>query len=256
VAKAVLVAIIIAAPSFLVPDANQSTQEISLIIGGLVAVFVLFEYGATQPGMIDFRYAPPYNRARFAVFTFVLLLVTFYARALANADPFSGELIQFANRLVAMTSFGLSPIAMAANSLAPDGPADLQIAIRGAAALAMFAALAGVLMFIVVLWLFKWPTSRRNFHLWANLPTFNPSSEKPVERRLARAGYLNIVAGIALPFVVLAVASRAGDFLDETVLSRSLPLIWAAVIWATSSALLILRGAALLKVARLVAKAR
>jgi hypothetical protein len=156
-----------------------------------------------------------------------------------------------------MANFNFSPVAMAADSLAPEGPPELQGAIRGAAALAMFAAWAGALLFVVVLWLFRWPTSRTNFNLWANLPTFNPESRRPIELRLARQGYLNILAGIVLPFLVLAVASRAGDLLDEQVVfARSLPLIWAAVIWACGSALLVLRGAALIKVGRLVAKAR
>ena len=43
---------------------------------------------------------------------------------------------------------------------------------------------------------------------------------------------------------------------EQVVFARSLPLIWAAVIWACGSALLVLRGAALIKVGRLVAKAR
>jgi hypothetical protein len=255
VARALLVAIIIAAPSFIVPDANPGTQEISLIIGGLIAVFVLFEYGAAQPGLIDFRFAPPYNRARFAVFTFVLLLVTFYTRALANADPFSGDLIAFADRLAAMANFSISPVALVAESLAP-GDAELQGRIRGAAALAIFAAGAGALLFIAVLWLFRWPTSRTKFHLWANLPTFSPTSSAPVERRLYRSGYLNIIAGIVLPFIVLALAARAGDLFDAAIFHRSLTLVWASALWATGSALLVLRGAALLKIGRLVAKAK
>ncbi len=250
-----MVAVIIAAPSYLVPDATRSTQEISLIIGGLVAVFVLFEYGAAQPGVIDFRFAPPYNRARVAVFTVVLVLVTFYTRALANEDPFSPELIQFADRLVAMANFNFSPVALAADSLAPED-ADLAQRIRGAAALTLFAAGAGALLFIVILWLFKWPTGRKNFNLWANLPTFNPNSKKPVDRRLANTAWLNILAGLALPFIARAAAARADGLLDASVFQRDLPLIWASALWATGSALLVLRGAALLKVARLVARAR
>ena len=254
--RALLVAVVIAAPSYLVPDANRSTQEISLIIGGLIAVFVLFEYAAPQPGLIDFRYAPPYNRARFAVFTAVLLLVTFYTRALANADPFSADLLAFTDRLVRMADFSLSPVAMAASSLAPDGPGELQQTIRGAAALATASAGAGALLFIVVLWLFGWPTQRTKFNLWANLPSLDPNSNRPVERRLARSGWLSLIAGLAFPFVALAAASGARDMIDPNVFSRSLPLIWTSVLWATGSALLVLRGAAILKIARLVSKAR
>ncbi|MEO0915277.1 MAG: hypothetical protein AAFY59_20190, partial [Pseudomonadota bacterium] len=62
--RAGLVLIVIASPSLLLPDVSLASQEISLILGGVIAAFTLFEYASTHPGLIDFRFAPPYNRIR------------------------------------------------------------------------------------------------------------------------------------------------------------------------------------------------
>ena len=57
IVRAIIVVLVFAAPAFLAPGASRSAQEVSVIVGGLVAIFIFFEYVTTQPGLIDFRFA-------------------------------------------------------------------------------------------------------------------------------------------------------------------------------------------------------
>jgi len=79
--RALLVIIIIAAPAFMLPAVSQAAQEISLIVGVIIGAFTMFEYSSSHPGLIDFRFAPPYNRIRFITFCVLVLTLIFLCRA-------------------------------------------------------------------------------------------------------------------------------------------------------------------------------
>jgi len=256
VARAVMVIIVLALPAFLLPNISQAAQEISLIIGGIVAAFTLFEYASTHPGLIDFRFAPPYNRIRFFTFSVQVGLLVFLSRAAVGQDPFSPALLQWADRCVEYLDFPLSPVNIAVAMVGSDGDQVFTTLIARAAALSYAISFASMAFFALVLWLFKWPVGRKNFNLWINLPTFEPSSGRDVERRLRRDGVINILAGIGLPYVIPAFVSRASGWFDPSVLGNNQPLIWGVTLWSFVPASLVIRGAALLKVGYLVKKSR
>ncbi len=255
-ARALLVIVVVAAPALLLPSVSQSALEISLIIGLIAGAFTVFEYASSHPGLIDFRFAPPYNRIRYFTFASLVFLLIFFCRAMNNEDPFSPDVIELADRAAALLNVPLSPVNIAVDMLGLDGDDAFRLLIERAAALSYTVAFFSLAFFALVLWMFKWPVSRHNFNLWVNLPTFEPSSGRDVERRLRRDGVVNILLGIGLPYLVPALVSRSGGWFDPSVLENYQPLIWGCVVWAFLPASLMIRGAALLKVSYLVKKSR
>ena len=63
--RAFLVLALVAAPAYLLPNVAQSSREIALIIGALAGAFAFFEYASSHPGLVEFRFAPPFNRVRY-----------------------------------------------------------------------------------------------------------------------------------------------------------------------------------------------
>lgn len=256
VLRALIVLIALFAPAVLVPAVSSSAREISAVIGGIAGVCVLFEYAARNPGLVDFRFAPPYNRARFAVFTATLFLMVFLMRAQEGRDDFSGQILEASLNLGERLDFPLSPVSMAANMLGdPDAPV-LNAVLRGAAALSFVTAMTGALFFCLLFWITPWPADRENFNLWVNLPTLETAYGAEVERRLFRLSIGMILAGIGAPYASLALASRAGGVFDPAALLDPLPMVWAATLWATAPMYLLMRGVAIAKIAWLIRKAR
>jgi len=254
--RGLLVLAVVALPAFLLPNASQAAQEISLIIGGIAGAFTLFEYASSHPGLVDFRFAPPYNRIRFVTFAAQVLALIFLCRAVSGADSFSPQVLAYADQAVAATNIPLSPVRIAIEMIGEDSSETFRSLLGRAAAVSFVISFASFLFFALTLWLFKWPVGRDNFNLWINLPTFEPTSGRDVERRLFRDGTANLLFGIGLPFVIPVIASRSGGWFDPSVLQNYQPLIWGAALWAFLPASLIIRGAALIKVGWLVKRAR
>lgn len=256
VARAFLVVIVIAAPALLLPGTSQNARDISLIVGCLAGAFTMFEYGSTHPGLIDFRFAPPYNRGRFFTFTAIMLSLVFVCRATENADPFSRDFLDLVDRFVAVLDFPYSPIQLAETVYGPVGGEAFSQLIRRATTVALTVSVAGLVFFGLILWVFRWPTGRERFNLWINLPTFEPSSGRDVERRLIWGGRINILVGLTLPFTIMVLSAQAGAFIDPAIFASYQTLVWGVALWAFLPATLVIRGAALIKVGWLVKKAR
>lgn len=254
--RAVLVLVVIAAPALLLPDTSIATQEIALLLGGVVAAFTLFEYASTHPGLIDFRFAPPYNRIRFLAFAMQILSLIFLCRAVEGQDNFSADLLSVADQMVAMLNFPLSPVRIATEMVAAGEDPELASLLQRAAALSFFVTFCSLAFFAVFLWLFRWPVGRRDFNLWVNLPTFEPGYGRDVERRLRRDGMINLLAGIAFLYLLPVLVMRTSGWFDPSVLNNYQPLVWGVTFWAFVSGSLVIRGAAILKVGVLVRRSR
>ncbi|MEM8786979.1 MAG: hypothetical protein AAGE76_01840 [Pseudomonadota bacterium] len=254
--RALALVIVIASPAFLLPDVSRASQEITLIIAGIAAAFTLFEYASTHPGLIDFRFAPPYNRVRFIAFTVQILSVVFICRADAGSDLFATAVLGMADRAVAMTSFPLSPVDLAVTMIAGDSEASLQLLIRRAAAISVLVTFLFLAAFGVFLWIVRWPVVRRDFNLWINLPTFEPGYGRDVERRLYRDGFVNMLVGVGFLYLLPVLLSQSFGWFDPAVLRAYQPLVWGTTFWTFLSGSLVIRGAAILKVAWLVRRSR
>ncbi|MGG7566003.1 hypothetical protein ACQ5SO_07570 [Rhodovulum sp. DZ06] len=256
VLRALIVLLVLFAPAVLVPAVSQSAREVSAVIGAIAGVCVFFEYAARNPGLIDFRFAPPYNRARFATFTAVLFLMIFFMRAQEGRDDFSAQILTTSLSLGQQLDFAMSPVSMVADMVGDPRAPTLNAVLRAAAALAFVTATVGALFFGVLFWVTPWPTDRANFNLWVNLPTLETAYGVEVERRLMRLGLAMMLAGIGAPYASLAIASRASGVVDPLAFIDPLPMVWAATVWACAPMFLFLRGAAILKVAWLIRRAR
>ena len=60
--RAFFVILLITTPALLLPGVSKDTTEIVTLVALFAAAFTLFEYGSSYPGLIEFRYAPPFNR--------------------------------------------------------------------------------------------------------------------------------------------------------------------------------------------------
>ncbi len=254
--RAGLVIVVIASPSLLLPDVSLASQEISLILGGVIAAFTLFEYASTHPGLIDFRFAPPYNRIRFLAFAVQIFSLVFLCRALEGEDSFSSSLIALSDQMIEWLSFPLSPVNVAADMIAAGEDPTLALLLSRAAALSFFVTFCSLAFFAVFLWLFRWPVGRRDFNLWVNLPTFEPGYGRDVERRLNRDGLINLLSGVVFLYILPVLLSRTSGWFDPSVLNNYQPLVWGVTLWAFISGSLVIRGAAILKVALLVRRSR
>ena len=256
VIRAALIVLVVAAPSFLLPGVSVASQEISLIVAAIAAAFTVFEYASTHPGLIDFRFAPPYNRVRYFAFAAQVLSIVFLCRAVEGMDSFSPDMLRLADEAVTLLDFPLSPVRVAQEMIAIDEGQDFSVLIKRAAALSFVVTFASLLFFAALLWLFRWPVGRKDFNLWINLPTFEPGYGRDVERRLRRDGVINVLAGLALLYLLPVLLSRASGWFNPTVLANYQPLTWSVTFWAFFSGSLVIRGAAILKVAYLVRRTR
>jgi hypothetical protein len=101
-----------------------------------------------------------------------------------------------------------------------------------------------------------WPAREGGFNIWVNMPTFDPMAGGDIVERLQRDAQFNLVLGFLLPFIIPAVVKLASDTFDPVSLTDPHTLIWTMSAWAFLPASLLMRGIALLRVARMIAAQR
>ena len=75
--RALLIVVLIATPSLMLPGVPSDTTQIVALVALFAAALTFFEYASTYPGLVEFRDAPPFNRLRFlSLFVTVLILST------------------------------------------------------------------------------------------------------------------------------------------------------------------------------------
>src|SRR5690554_3178218 len=67
VLRALLVAALIILPAVLVPATTPESAQIVILLAIFAGGVILAEYASAYPGLIEFRFAAPYNRTRFMV---------------------------------------------------------------------------------------------------------------------------------------------------------------------------------------------
>ena len=74
-ARAFLVIILIATPSFILPGITSDAAQVVILVAFFAAMMTVLEYASNYPCLVEFRDAPPFNRIRFiSLFATVLLL--------------------------------------------------------------------------------------------------------------------------------------------------------------------------------------
>jgi hypothetical protein len=250
--RAVLMAVLISTPALLLPVVSTESQQAVVLLSIFGAALTFFEYGSAAPGLVEFRDAPPYNRIRFTALFVIIFLVSVILSGVKTAGPLS-ELIRASGALVGhLLDFPGSPVRLMLGTLPADSDPEQIARLRSAAGLSYLLSLLVMGGFALLLRLQAWPGRERAFNAWINLPTFDPCAGGDVVHRLVRDGRANIVLGLLLPFLVPALMRAASLQLDVAARGSAQTLIWMVAAWAFLPASLIMRGAAMGRIAHLI----
>ncbi len=254
--RAILVALLIAVPSLVLPNVSRDGRDISMVFALVGAALTLFEYGSSHPGMVEFRFAPPFNRIRFVSLFVTVLLLAMLFRGNVGGNEVADKVREIGGVIGAAMDFPFSPVRNLTELLTNGGVTRNTEIVQSAAGIAYVVSLLSLGVFAVIMRLVAWPIGNRSFNVWVNLPTFDPASGFDVEERLLRDSRVNIIFGFTLPFLVPLVAQVSSAYYDFTSLGSSQTLIWMMAVWAFLPASLFMRGIAMAKIAGLIRRKR
>lgn len=250
--RAFLVMILIVLPSVILPGIGSDTKQVVALVALFGGALVFFEYHAVYPSLIEFRDGAPYNRIRFLM---MLTIVVFLSAIVADREASTTVTRLFhAIGLIIGSSldFPYSPVRLASYMLA-DGATALQIAeVKVAAATAYLVSLFSLALFVIVLKLAGWPSTKTAFNVWVNLPTFEPTAGGDVVDRLVRDSYANLTVGFLLPFVIPAIVAVLTSGIPSETLTSPQTLIWTMALWAYLPAALVMRAVAMARIADMI----
>lgn len=249
-------ALLIAMPSLMLTNVSSDTTQIVVLVAILAFLLTLTEYFSQYPSIVEFRFAPPFNRLRFiALFATVFMLSMIVA---GKSDPsnLSTLITQLGTLLGKAIDFPYSPVRLVVLMMPEDSPPELLSTVRTAAGISYLVSLVTLFVFVSMVRLFGWPTRKGAFNVWINLPLFDPTAGGDVLARLKRDAGLNIVLGILLPFLIPAVVKAAAELIDPISMDNPQTLIWTMSAWAFLPASMIMRGIAMSRVADLIAEKR
>jgi hypothetical protein len=250
--RGILVAMLVATPSLLLPGVTDTAIEMGAFVALLAAMLTFVEYNTHFPSFVEFRDAPPLNRIRFvALFSTVVIL------SLVSKNSFEpSTLTTVLSRLGAIIGGGLdfpySPVRLVVLMLPPGAPAQVVDTLRISAGISYLIALITVASFLFVVRILGWPTSNGSFNVWINLPLFDPTTGGDVVYRLQRDGRINVIFGVLLPFIIPAVVKVASDWGNPVLLETPQTLIWTMSAWSFLPASMIMRGIAMMRIADLI----
>lgn len=250
--RSFLVGLLVVTPALLLPDVSMDTTQVVILIALLASVLTFVEYSSAYPSLLEFRYAPPFNRMRFVFMLMVVFSVTMIARSTAAPDTAARIFLAMGNLAATGLDFPFSPVRLMTLVLPIDAPMPLVIALRLSASMAYGLSLVMIAVFLVQVRLRGWPGRTGAFNVWINLPLFDPTGGGDVVVRLRYDARLNFSLGFLLPFLMPAFAKTATNMMTISALENSQTLIWTITIWAMFPAMLITRGLAMVRIADMI----
>lgn len=239
-------------PALLLPGTGSDSSQIITLVALFAAAVTIAEYATAYPGLVEFRYAPPFNRIRFASLFVTVLALSLIARgqvaptALTDLAEALGTLFGHA------LDYAYSPVRLVTLALPETTSAQHVALVRSCAGLAQVISICTVTWFLAIAWLRRWPSGREPFNMWVNLPTFDPTAGGDILDRLRRDARFNLSLGIVLPFLLPAAMKLAAVFLRPMTLESPLMLIWMVAAWGFLPTSLLMRGIAMIRVARMI----
>lgn len=246
------VAILVAAPSLLLPSHAIGAAEIIVLLAFLAGGLTFAEYNSNYPSIVEFRDAPPLNRMRFIALTVMVLSLTLILKHRYEPSNLTELFAGLGYLLTGAVDFPFSPVRLMVLTLPPDASAYIHASVRVTAGVAYIVALVTVGAFLFSIRALNWPLANGPFNVWINLPLFDPTTGGDVVQRLQRDGRVNMVLGVLLPFIIPAVVKAASDFVDPLSLTNPHTLVWTISAWAFLPASMVMRGAAMLRVSELI----
>lgn len=254
--RALLVMVLALLPAMAVPSTAPETAQSMILLSIFAAGFVFAEYASEYPGLIEFRFAAPFNRSRFALLGVLTVLTALLARHGAESGVLTTTVAQGAALCGQMLDFTGSPVRLLI-ALTPDAMPDAQRAlVRDGASLALVLAATTVVGFVVAIKLNAWPMGSGPFNVWINLPTFDPTAGSDVVQRLQRHARINLFLGLALPYLLAGGLMASSLLVLPLSLTSPMGFVWGIVAWAYLPASMVMRGVAMARVARMIRASR
>lgn len=254
--RALWMVAIVTIPSLLLASSSQGALEFALIIGAIIGLFTVFEYGSESPGFVDFRFAPPYNRFRAFTVAIQITAITLVCRAV-ELNLSDAPVLEWAQQSAIWLDFRFSPVTEAIDLLLErSNLSDTSAVLLIYTSSVSFAVGFGLtVVFSTLLWIFTWPADRANFNLWTNLPMFQPSEGMAVPKRLKRDALVNLGLAVGLIYALPYALIYTTDLLDTDLFASNQAMVWATTLWVFVPSTLLARSAAMWKIARIISRA-
>lgn len=254
--RALLVAFVAVLPAIAIPSTAPETAQSMILLAVFAGGLVFAEYASEYPGLIEFRFAAPFNRTRFALIAVLALLLSLLLRNAGEAGVIGGLVASAAAACGQVMDFAGSPVRLLVAALPQDLPADHLTMVRDGAALALILAITVVAGFVTAIRLNAWPMGSGPFNVWINLPTFDPTAGNDVVLRLQRHARINVLLGVMLPFLLYGIVLASSLLIQPLTLASPMGFVWGIVLWAYLPASLVMRGVAMARVARMIRASR
>lgn len=250
--RGLLVAALVILPAVLVPVTTPETAQIVILLAIFAAGVIFAEYSSAYPGLIEFRFAAPFNRTRFMLLALSATLLALLMRHQSDPGTISTLVQGLALACAPLFDFALSPVRLLLRALPENLPVEHLEAVRNGASLALLLAITTVLGFVTAIRLNVWPMGSGPFNVWVNLPTFDPTAGNDVVKRLLRQARINILLGVLLPFLLPGFVYASALLVQPLTLQSPMGFVWGIVLWAFLPASLMMRGVAMARVARMI----
>ncbi|MEQ9259354.1 MAG: hypothetical protein RIG84_09655 [Roseovarius sp.] len=250
--RAYLVAVLVALPALLMPVVAADTAQIVVVIALLAALLTFMEYYGRYPSIVEFRFAPPFNRIKFIALAVSVVTISLIMRGKTDPNSLTVALTQVGEALGRAIDFPYSPVRLVVLMLPENADVALVGDVRTAAGISYMVSLIMMLVFITFVRMLNWPMRQGSFNVWVNLPLFDPTRGGDVVERLKRDAGVNIVLGALLPFIIPTAVKLASDVVDPISMANPQTLIWTMTAWAFLPASMLIRGIALSRVAELI----
>jgi hypothetical protein len=250
--RAFLVMVLIVLPSVILPGIGTDTKQIVALVALFAGVLVFVEYNAVYPSLVEFRDGAPFNRIRYLMLFAIILFLSVIV-----ADREDPTTVSRFFRAVAVVvgdalDFPYSPVRLATYMLNDTASVDQVLDLRTVAGTAYLVSLLSLAVFVVVLKMAGWPSTKSAFNVWVNLPTFEPTAGGDVVDRLERDSRVNLAVGFLLPFLVPALIALLTSGLPPRALMSPQTLIWTMAAWSFLPASLLMRGVAMARIADMI----
>jgi hypothetical protein len=250
--RAFLVMILIVVPSVILSGIGTDTKQIVALVAIFGGALVFFEYNAVYPSLIEFRDGAPYNRIRFLMMLTVVVSLSIIVADQEESTTVSRLFHAIGLVIGASLDFPYSPIRLASYMLEDGATAGQIVQVKVAAGTAYLVSLFSLALFVIVLKLAGWPSTKSAFNVWVNLPTFEPTAGGDVVDRLVRDSHANLAVGFLLPFVIPAIVAVLTSGIPAETLTSPQTLIWTMSLWAYLPAALIMRAVAMARIADMI----
>ncbi|MCU0826243.1 MAG: hypothetical protein MUE52_02280 [Tabrizicola sp.] len=244
--------VLIVLPSVILPGIGTDTKQIVALVALFAGTLVFVEYNAVYPSLVEFRDGAPFNRIRYLM----LLAIVFFLSVIV-ADREDPTTVSGFFRAVGMVvgdalDFPYSPVRLATYMLNETATPEQVIDVRSTAGTAYLLSLISLAVFVVVLKIAGWPSTKSAFNVWVNLPTFEPTAGGDVVDRLERDSRVNLAVGFLMPFIVPALIALLTAGLPPQALTSPQTMIWGMAAWAFLPASLLMRGVAMARIADMI----